>query len=38
LLVGGALPGMIGALMAIPIGAIIKLVLDEVSYPRLEES
>jgi predicted PurR-regulated permease PerM len=37
-LVGGALLGIIGALIAIPIAAAIKLVLEEVSYPRLDTS
>ena len=37
-LIGGALLGIIGALIAIPIAATIKLVLEEVSYPRLDES
>jgi predicted PurR-regulated permease PerM len=35
-LIGGALLGIIGALIAIPIAAAIKLVLEEVSYPRLD--
>lgn len=34
--VGGALLGIIGALIAIPIAAAIKLVLDEVTFPRLD--
>lgn len=33
---GGALLGVIGALIAIPIAAAIKLVLDEVTFPRLD--
>lgn len=37
-LIGGALLGIIGALIAIPIAAAIKLVLEEVSYPRLDTS
>ena len=37
-LIGAALLGIIGALIAIPIAAAIKLVLDEVSYPRLDAS
>ena len=37
-LIGGALLGIIGALIAIPIAAAIKLVLEEVSYPRLDAS
>ena len=35
-LVGGALFGIIGALISIPIAAAITLVLDEVAYPRLD--
>jgi predicted PurR-regulated permease PerM len=37
-LIGGALLGIIGALIAIPVAAAIKLILEEVSYPRLDES
>lgn len=37
-LIGGVLFGILGALLAIPIAAAIKLVLDEVAYPRLDES
>jgi predicted PurR-regulated permease PerM len=37
-LIGGALLGIIGALIAIPVAAGIKLVLDEVSYPRMDNS
>jgi predicted PurR-regulated permease PerM len=37
-LIGGALLGIIGALLAIPIAAGIKLVLEEVSFPRLDSS
>ena len=36
-LIGGVLLGIIGALIAIPIAAAMKLVLDEVTYPRLDE-
>jgi predicted PurR-regulated permease PerM len=35
-LIGGALLGIIGALIAIPIAAAIKLLLEEVTYPRLD--
>lgn len=35
-IVGGALLGIIGALIAIPIAAAVKLVLDEVTFPRLD--
>jgi predicted PurR-regulated permease PerM len=37
-LIGGALLGLIGALIAIPVAATVKLVLEEVSYPRLDSS
>jgi predicted PurR-regulated permease PerM len=37
-LIGGALMGIIGALISIPVAAAIKLVLEEVSYPRLDRS
>jgi predicted PurR-regulated permease PerM len=37
-LVGGTLLGVIGALIAIPIGAAVKLILEEVSFPRLDAS
>lgn len=36
--VGGTLLGIIGALIAIPIAAAIKLILEEVSFPRLDAS
>jgi predicted PurR-regulated permease PerM len=36
--IGGTLMGIIGAVIAIPIAAGIKLVLEEISYPRLDES
>ena len=35
---GGALLGLVGALLAIPVAAAIKLLLDEVAAPRLERS
>jgi predicted PurR-regulated permease PerM len=37
-LIGGTLLGIIGALIAIPIAASIKLMVEEVSYPRLDAS
>jgi predicted PurR-regulated permease PerM len=37
-LIGGTLLGIIGALIAIPVAAAIKLVLEQVSYPRLDAS
>jgi predicted PurR-regulated permease PerM len=37
-LIGGTLLGIIGALIAIPIAATIKLVLEEVTYQRLDSS
>jgi predicted PurR-regulated permease PerM len=33
-LIGGALLGLIGALVAIPVAATIHLLLDEVAFPR----
>jgi predicted PurR-regulated permease PerM len=36
-LVGGALLGIVGALIAIPVAAAVLLVLQEVTYPRLDE-
>jgi predicted PurR-regulated permease PerM len=35
--VGGTLLGIIGALVAIPVAAAIKLVLEEVTLPRLDQ-
>jgi predicted PurR-regulated permease PerM len=35
--IGGTLLGIIGALVAIPVAAAIKLVLEEVTLPRLEQ-
>jgi predicted PurR-regulated permease PerM len=37
-LIGGTLLGIIGALIAIPIAAVVKLLLEEVSFPRLDSS
>jgi predicted PurR-regulated permease PerM len=37
-LIGGALLGIIGALIAIPVAAALKLMLEEVSFPRLDAS
>lgn len=37
-LIGGTLLGIIGALIAIPIAASIKLMVEEISYPRLDAS
>jgi len=37
-LIGGALLGIVGALIAIPIAAMVKLVLEEVTFPRLDDS
>jgi predicted PurR-regulated permease PerM len=37
-LIGGTLLGVIGALVAIPVAAAIKLMVEEVSYPRLDTS
>ena len=37
-ILGGALLGIVGALVAIPVGAAIKLLHEEITAPRLEES
>jgi predicted PurR-regulated permease PerM len=37
-LIGGALLGIIGALVAIPFAAIIQLIVEEVVYPRMDLS
>ena len=36
--IGGALLGIIGALVAIPVAAAIKLLLDEVAAPSLDNN
>jgi predicted PurR-regulated permease PerM len=36
-LIGGAVLGIVGALVAIPIAAALQLVIQEVAYPRLDE-
>jgi predicted PurR-regulated permease PerM len=36
LVIGGALLGVVGALLAIPVAATIKLLLDEIAFPRLD--
>jgi len=37
-LIGGALMGIIGALVAIPLAAVVRLLLDEIVFPRLDRS
>jgi len=37
-LVGGALLGIIGALVAIPVAAALRLLLQEVAFRRLDRS
>jgi predicted PurR-regulated permease PerM len=37
-LVGGTLMGIIGALVAIPAAAALRLLLEEVAFHRLDES
>jgi predicted PurR-regulated permease PerM len=37
-LIGGALLGVIGALVAIPVAAALQLLAEEVLYPRLDEA
>jgi predicted PurR-regulated permease PerM len=36
--IGGTLLGIIGALIAIPVAAAIKLLVEEVAFPRMDES
>jgi predicted PurR-regulated permease PerM len=36
-LIGGALLGIVGALVAIPIAAAIQILMEELLYPRLDE-
>jgi len=38
LLIGGALFGIVGALLAVPVAAGIQLLMSEVAYPRLDRS
>jgi predicted PurR-regulated permease PerM len=38
ILIGGALLGIIGALIAIPMAAAVRLLLNEVTFPRLDAS
>ncbi len=38
LMIGGALLGIVGALLAIPVAATIKLLLDELALPRLDQA
>jgi predicted PurR-regulated permease PerM len=37
-LIGGVLLGIVGALVAIPIAAIIQLLLEEMAFPRMDKS
>ncbi len=37
-LIGGVLLGIVGALVAIPVAAAIRLILNEVTFPRLDRS
>src|SRR3569833_1227985 len=37
-LIGGALLGVVGALIAIPVAAAIRLLLNEIAFPRLDRS
>jgi predicted PurR-regulated permease PerM len=36
--IGGALLGIVGAIVAIPVAAAVKLLYEEISLPRLEDS
>jgi predicted PurR-regulated permease PerM len=37
-LIGGVLLGMVGALVAIPVGAVIQLLLHEITIRKLDHS
>ena len=37
-LIGGVLLGIVGALVAIPVAAAIRLILHEVAFPRMDKS
>jgi predicted PurR-regulated permease PerM len=37
-LIGGVLLGVVGALIAIPVAAAIRVLLMEVTFPRLDKS
>jgi predicted PurR-regulated permease PerM len=37
-LIGGVLLGIVGALIAIPVAAALRLILNEVTFPRLDRS
>jgi predicted PurR-regulated permease PerM len=37
-LIGGVLLGIVGALIAIPVAAAIRLILREVTFPRMDRS
>lgn len=37
-LIGGALMGIVGALVAIPLAAVLRLLIDEIVFPRLDRS
>jgi predicted PurR-regulated permease PerM len=37
-LIGGVLLGIVGVLVAIPVAAAIRLLLNEVAFPRLDKS
>ncbi len=38
MLIGGVLLGIVGVLVAIPVAAAIRLLLQEVAFPRLDKS
>ena len=38
ILIGGVLLGIVGVLVAIPVAAAIRLLLQEVAFPRLDKS
>jgi predicted PurR-regulated permease PerM len=36
--IGGTLLGLVGALIAIPVAAAIKLLIEEITFPSLDQS
>jgi predicted PurR-regulated permease PerM len=38
IVLGGVVLGIIGALVAIPVAAAVQLILEEITFPRLDDS
>jgi predicted PurR-regulated permease PerM len=38
IVLGGVVLGIIGALIAIPVAAAVQLILEEITFPRLDDS